>query len=182
MRSRYFVFSIMLVASLAVVVTRSSGQSQFPDAQSANPTAPGTAPPGQAPVVTRSVPVKVWTNDDIDTLPHTHSAAATGSQGLKNVSSISNSKPSQEKDPAWYRKQLAPLNAEIEKLDPQIARLKAFLSGDMVSDPPTMHRQMGPSPKEQLQQMEAKRDADAAKVEELLDRARHNGIEPGQLR
>ena len=30
--------------------------------------------------------------------------------------------------------------------------------------------------------MEAKRQADEAKIEDLLDRARHNGIEPGALR
>jgi hypothetical protein len=41
---------------------------------------------------------------------------------------------------------------------------------------------MVPSPQEQLKQMEAKRQADAAKMDDLLDRARHNGIEPGALR
>jgi hypothetical protein len=45
-----------------------------------------------------------------------------------------------------------------------------------------MHRQLVPSPQDQLKQMEAKRQRDAAKVEDLLDRARHNGIKPGALR
>ena len=88
----------------------------------------------------------------------------------------------QEKDPAWYRKQLSPLRAEIDKLDPEIAKLKAFLSGENVSDPSTIHRKLVPTPQDQLKQMEAKRQADEAKVEDLLDRARHNGIEPGALR
>jgi hypothetical protein len=41
---------------------------------------------------------------------------------------------------------------------------------------------MVPSPQEQLTQMEAKRQADAAKMDDLLDQARRNGIEPGALR
>jgi len=171
---------IMLVSSLAVVPTPAFGQSQSPAAQPTSTTAPGNASAGQAPAATKATPAKVWTNDDIATMPYSHSNPATGSQGIKNASTTS--KPSQEKDPAWYRKQLTPLNAEIERLDPEIAKLKAFLSGENVSDPPTTHHQLVPSPKEQLQQMEAKRQADAAKIDDLLDRARHNGIEPGQLR
>jgi hypothetical protein len=110
----------------------------------------------------------------------------------QGVSVVGNSKPqnvsatskaySQEKDPAWYRKQLEPLRTEIDKLDPEIAKLKAFLSGENVSDPATMHHKLVPSPQDQLKQMEAKRQADEAKMEDLLDSARHNGIEPGALR
>ena len=64
----------------------------------------------------------------------------------------------------------------------QIAKLKAFLSGENVSEPTTMHHQLIPTPQDQLKQMEAKRQADAAKIDDLLDRARHNGINPGALR
>jgi hypothetical protein len=87
-----------------------------------------------------------------------------------------------EKDPAWYRRQLEPLRAEIEKLDAQIPKMQAFLNGENVGEQASLHPKMVPSPQEQLKQMEAKRQADAAKVDDLLDRARHNGTEPGALR
>jgi hypothetical protein len=181
MRPQSLLFSIMLVSSLAAGPTTGFGQSQSTAPQPTSTGAPGNPSPGETPASTKTTPVKVWTNDDIATMPHSHSNPAIGGQGLKTVSTTS--KPyRQEKDPSWYRKQLAPLNAEIGRLDPQIAKLKAFLSGEIVSDPPTMHRQLVPTPKDQLQQMEAKRNADAAKIDDLLDRARHNGIEPGQLR
>jgi hypothetical protein len=64
---------------------------------------------------------------------------------------------SQEKDPAWYRKQLAPLREEIDKLDPQIAKLQAYLSGENVGEQASLHAKMVPTPQEQLKQMEAKR-------------------------
>ncbi|MGD0907394.1 MAG: hypothetical protein ABSA96_07420 [Candidatus Acidiferrales bacterium] len=181
MKPYSLLLSFMLVCSLAVIPTAGFGQSQAPVAQPTGAIAPSNPSTGQAAATPKANPVKVWTNDDIATMPHSHSTPRTGSQGINSVSTTS--KPyRQEKDPAWYRKQLAPLNAEIDRLDPQIAKLKAFLSGEMVSDPPTMHRQLIPSPKDQLQQMEVKRDADASKIDDLLDRARHNGIEPGQLR
>jgi hypothetical protein len=180
MRPQSPLFSVMLVSSLALVAAVGFGQSQSPEAQPASTSGPSNTSPGQTTASTKTTTVKVWTNDDIVTMPYSHTKPATGSQGIKNVSTTS--KPAQEKDPAWYRKQLAPLNAEIEKLDPQIAKLKAFLSGENVSEPPTTHRQLVPTPKDQLQQMETKRNADAAKVDDLMDRARHNGIEPGQLR
>jgi len=180
MRPRFLSFSIMLVSWLAAGPTTGIGQSQSPAAQPSSTGAPGNTSPGQAPAASKPTPVKVWTNDDIATVPRSHGNTVIHSHEFKNVSTTA--KPLREKDASWYRKQLVPLNTEIERLDPKIARLKAFLSGEMVSDPPTTHRQLVPSPKDQLKEMETKRNADAAKIEDLLDRARHNGIEPGQLR
>jgi len=173
----------VFVSWFAVVSAASFAQSQSPAvAQPAGADASSPSPQPNAVPATPKTSAKVWTNDDIDGLRHGNNLSVTGSSAdPKKVSTYS--KPySQEKDPAWYRKQLAPLNAEIEKLDPQIAKLKAFLSGENVSEPTTMHHQLIPTPQDQLKQMEAKRDTDEAKIDDLLDRARHNGIEPGALR
>jgi hypothetical protein len=89
---------------------------------------------------------------------------------------------SYQKDPAWYRQQLAPLQANVERLDSQIAKLHEFINGENVSEPqPYRHGPPG-NPQDQLKQLEKKRDSDAAKISDLLDSARHNGIEPGALR
>ena len=171
------------VSLLAMVPGSCSGQSQ-PPAATEQPAATSTPPPPpqpQAAPLPNAKPAKVWTNDEIDILRNNHSVSVVGNHTPQKVSATSKAY-SQDKDPAWYRKQLAPLRAEIDKLDPQIEKLKAFLSGENVSEPTTMHRKLVPTPQDQLKQMEAKRQADAAKVEDLLDRARHNGIEPGALR
>ncbi len=183
MRFRTIFLLAGLVSLLAVAPGSGYAQSQSPAAsqQHAATSAPQPPPQGQAAPIANAKPAKVWTNDEIDTLRNNHNVSVVGGNRTPQKVSLTSKAYSQEKDPAWYRKQLAPLRAEIDKLDPQIAKLKAFLSGENVSDPPTMHRQLVPTPQDQLKQLEAKRQADAAKVDELLDRARHNGIEPGAV-
>jgi|ERR1700719_176279 hypothetical protein len=181
MRSQTTFIFTALVSSIVVAPGLSYGQSQ--PAAPAEQTAATSAPPAQAPAAPKSNarPAKVWTNDEIDTLRYDHSVSVVGNAAPRNVSAKASTAHPQEKDPAWYRKQLTPLRADIEKLDPQIAKFKAFLSGENVSDPSTMHRQLVPSPQDQLKQMEAKRKEDEAKIDDLLDRARHNGVEASAL-
>ncbi len=175
-----------LVSSLSVAPTSGYGQSQSPAAtqQPSATSAPPPAPQSQAAPLANSKPDKVWTNDEIDTLRNNQGVSVVGNRTPQNASAKSKGY-SMEKDPAWYRKQLAPLRAEIEKLDGQIEQTKAFLSGEKVNEQPaSYHAYFGVpgNPQSQLKQMEAKRQADEAKIDGLLDRARHNGIEPGALR
>jgi hypothetical protein len=186
------VFSFAVLVSLFAFVPGSSfGQSQqsAPAAQTTSSATTGAASSSasaqeQAAPLPNAKPGKVWTNEDIGALRKGNDISVVG-KAPQNVSAAT--KPASkllppEKDPAWYRKQIAPLQAQIDKLDAQIAKLNAFLSGENVSDPPTAYRQMVPTPQDQLKQDEAKRQAASAKMEDLLDRARHNGIEPGALR
>ena len=187
MRFRKLLSLFLPVSLLAIASGSGYAQSQPPAAieQPAATGAPTSPPQPKAAPIANAKPAKVWTNDEVDVLRNDHGVSVVGNHAPQNVSATSKTTARgfpQEKDPAWYRNQLATLRAEIDKLDPQIAKFKAFLSGENVSDPPTMHRQMVPTPSDQLRQMEAKRQADAAKIEDLLDRARHNGIEPGALR
>jgi hypothetical protein len=168
------------------------GQSQTPaaDPQPAVATAPATVSASvsasgpatgqaQAAALLNAKPVKVWTNDEIRTLHD--GISVVGNHAPQKVSATSKA-TAQAKDPAWYRRQIAPLREEIDKLDPQIAKLQAYLSGENVGEQASMHPKMVPTPQEQLKQMEAKRQADEAKLDDLLERARHEGIEPGALR
>jgi hypothetical protein len=190
MKFRTIFFFALLVSTLAIAPGACFAQSQTPSAtdQPATVSAPAptqTAPAAPAPAapIPNAKPAKVWTNDEIDVLHNDHSVSVVGNSKPQKVSAKATAKGyTQEKDPAWYKNQLEPLRADIVKLDPQIAKLKAFLSGENVSDPTTGHEHRNPTPQDQLKQLEAKRESDETKISDLLDRARHNGIEPGQLR
>lgn len=176
----------LFVALLSLFVAFTFNQPLRGQSQSADTSQPATAsaPPSQtqATPLPNAKPAKVWTNDEIDTLRNDHGVSVVGkNQTTQNASAKTTVHPT-DKDPAWYRKQLEPLEAEIAKLDGQIAKLQAFLNGENVSDPATMHRQMVPTPQDQLKQLEEKRAKDVDKVNDLLDRARHNDIPPGELR
>jgi hypothetical protein len=158
---------------------------QQPAAASATP--PPADPQGQAAPLPNAKPSKVWTNDEIGALRGDRGVSVVGDHTPQKVSAASAKTKgySQEKDPAWYRNQLQPLQAEIEKLDAQIEKTKAFLNGEKVNDQlSSTHAYYGVAgnPQDQLEKLEAKRDKDVAKLNDLLDRARHNDIPPGALR
>ena len=186
MRFQTLYLSAVLASLLAMGTGSLHGQSQSPAAtqQPSATSAPPPAPQAQPAPLANAKPAKVWTNDEIDTLPNNHSVSVVGNRTPQSVSATSKGY-SLEKDPGWYRRQLAPLRAEIEKLDGQIEQTKAFLSGEKVNEQPASVRAyfaVPGNPQGQLKQMEARRQADAAKIDDLLDLARHNGIEPGALR
>lgn len=179
-----FLFAV-LVSSLAMAPGACFGQSQTPAATEQPAAVSAPMPPQTSPSasIPNARPAKVWTNDEIDVMHNNHSVSVVGNHAPQKVSPTATTRGySQDRNPAWYKNQLEPLRAEIEKLNPQIAKLKAFLSGENVSDPTTGHERRNPTPQDQLKQLQAKREADETKIDDLLDRARHNGIEPGQLR
>jgi hypothetical protein len=186
MRFQTLFLLAVLVSLFAAVPGSSYGQSQTTAATQQPAAASATSPPpkAQAAPIANAKPAKVWTNDEIDTLHNKEGVSVVGNRAPQNLSATQKGY-SLEKDPAWYRRQLAPLRAEIEKLDGQIEQTKAFLSGEKVNDQPPSYRayfSVPGNPQGQLKQMEGKRQADEAKVDDLLDRARHNGIDPGALR
>ncbi len=184
MRLPSIVLSGTLLLSLTLGPGSACGQSQTPAATQQEPASASTPPSttqDQTAPLPNAKPAKVWTNDEIKNLPSKDDVSIVGNRTPQNASATSKT-TSQEKDPAWYRRQLAPLREEIEKLDSRIAKLQAFLNGENVGEQASLHPKMAPTPQDQLKQLDAKRQADAAKLDDLLDRARHNGIEPGALR
>jgi hypothetical protein len=177
-------FLFFVLASIFAFAPGSGyGQSQSPAAtpKAATTSAPPAPAQAQAAPKAKAKPAKVWDNDEIGTLRNGHGVSVVGNRAPQHVSAKSKTY-SQEKDPAWYRKQLTPLRAEIDKLDGQIAKMHAFLSGEKVSEQTSAHPKITPSPQEQLKQMEDKRAKDVETVNDLMDRARHNDIAPGDLR
>ncbi len=180
-------FVIAALASLpAFVAGPGYGQSQ-PAPATEQPAAASAPPPQTQPApVANAKPAKVWTNDAIKTLRNDGGVSVVGKQPPQKATAPPN--PSKryalDKDPAWYRMQLRPLQAEIKRLDGQIEKTKAFLSGQIVNEPPASfdaYLGIPGNPQDQLKQMEANRQRDQAKIDDLLDRARHNGVEPGAL-
>ena len=181
------IFSFAVLLSLhAMLPGPNYGQSQPAPAtqQPAAASAPPPAPQAQTAPMENAKPAKVWTNDEVDSLHNDGGVSVVGNRTPRNVRSTSRGY-SPRKDPAWYRNQLRPLRMEIANLDGQIEKTKAFLSGEIVNDPPaSFDAYFGTpgNPQDQLKEMEANRRRDRAKMDDLLDRARHNGIEPGALR
>ncbi|HEV7968703.1 MAG TPA: hypothetical protein VGP19_14085 [Candidatus Acidoferrales bacterium] len=179
-------FFLAALVSLHAMVPRSGyGQSQ---SAPVNPPTARTSTPAstlqpQAPPIVNAKPAKVWTNDEIDTLRNNPGVSVVGNRAPQKASASSKGY-SLEKDPAWYRKQLEPLRAEIEKLGSQIEKTKDFLNGEKVNEPAPIRAYVGipGNAQDQLKQLENRRQADEAKIDDLLDRARHNGVEPGALR
>jgi hypothetical protein len=169
---------LSVLSAIGLCATPGQCQSQ---AQAQAP-APSTAQPQAAPA--SSNPRKVWTNDDVGSLRSNSTVSVVGKASPVGASKTNTqSQPaSYEKDPAWYRKQLAPLQAEVEKLDAQIAKTREFIKGGSASEPQPFYFRPPGDPQDQLNQLEKKRQREAAKIDDLLDRARHNGVEPGALR
>jgi hypothetical protein len=167
-----------------------AGQSsQQPTAANAAPAPAVSSTPAaqsQPTPIANAKPAKVWTNEDVGKLSG-DGISVVGKPASPNTSSTS-AKPrgySMEKDPNWYRKQLQPLQAEIDQLNAQIEKTKAFLSGDHVNDTSgTIRAYYGlpGNPQDQLKKLESRRDKDVATVNDLLDRARRNDVPPGALR
>jgi len=174
----------LTAATLLASPILTSAQSQAPSdaTQPSGSSAPAHVPQPGASGATQPKPAKIWTNEDIGELHNKNSVSVVGQKPSTRKVSATSTSISQAQNVTWYKNQLVPLREDIERLGPQITRLQAFLSGENISDTPTMHRQLVPSPLEQLKQLEAKRAADQVKIEDLLDRARKNGIEPGALR
>jgi hypothetical protein len=177
------IFLLAVVLSLfaaAPGTLRAQSQTDTPAVQPATASAP--AGQAQSPTQPKAKPVKVWDNDQINALSNDHGVSVVGAKATPGSAATATKALAPDKDPAWYRKQLQPLQAEIDKLDGQIAKLQAFLKGEAGGNAPSPHPQLVPTPQDQLKQLEEKRAKDVDKVNDLLDRARHNNIPPGELR
>jgi hypothetical protein len=139
-------------------------------------------PPAKDSTPPEAKPKKVWTNDNIRELQSDDSLSIVGgAAGGKKSNPPAKPDPNQA-DIQAYRKQLATLRADVEKLDAQIATTQAFINGENVGEAQQTRPSRFGNPQEQLRQFEQKRDADLAKIDSIEDAARRKGIPPGALR
>jgi hypothetical protein len=124
---------------------------------------------------------KVWTNDNLGgshSQPDDSSAAA---QPGSNANSTASAKPKSKKDAKWYHDQIAKLQAQIPPLDKTIAELQAALDGKTLNEPLHYGGNRIGDWKEQLEQLQTKRQDTLDKITALEDEARHNGVATNEL-
>jgi len=151
-----------------------------------SPTHAQSAPaPAQAPGATQSQPQtpqkKVWTNDN---LSGSHSQADDSSatvQPASNSDSTAPAKSKSKRDAKWYHDQIAKLQAQIPPLDKSIAELQAALDGKTLNEPLHYGGNRIGGWKEQLQQLQTKRQDTLDKITALEDEARHDGVATNAL-
>jgi hypothetical protein len=124
---------------------------------------------------------KVWTNDNLGG-PHSQPTDTPGStQQNSNSGSAAPAKAKSKKDAKWYHDQIARLQAQIPPLDKTIAELQAALDGKTLNEPLHYGGNRIGDWKEQLLQLQTKRQDTLDRIAALQDEARHNGIEPNAL-
>jgi multidrug efflux pump subunit AcrB len=152
-------------------------------------TPPGTSvdKPPEAP----KKPKKVWTNDEVGSLKG--SVSVVGGKHAADSQSVAendqNGKEAGDLNPRaekvrQYRDTIDQAKTQIADADAQIAKLKDF-KGENVAPSgginPSQTYNMVP-PEEQVKQLEARKKQLEAKIEDLENQARKEGIDPGELR
>ncbi len=124
---------------------------------------------------------KVWTNENLGgshSQPDDSSAAA---QPGSNAGATAAAKPKTKKDAKWYHDQIAKLQAQIPPLDKTIAELQAAIEGKTLNEPLHYGGNRIGDWKEQLEQLQTKRQDTLDKIAALEDEARHNGVATNAL-
>jgi hypothetical protein len=174
----------------APAVPGAFAQSQDPPApasQVQNP--PAAAAQTRSSNATKPKPKKVWTNENLGDAGGTISVVGSA-KTASAAKPDSKPRPTADNsiDPrliARLREQLQRLQAQLAVIDQQIANLKGLSKGDSKNAGGLNQNTWGynSSPiEEQIRQLQAKKTKVQAAIDEIIDGARANGIEPGQLR
>ena len=145
-----------------------------------------TSVPTQTPAPAQSQPPpppqkKVWTNDNVGGSHSQQNDGSAPAQQNSNSTSMVPAKPKSKKDPKWYHDQIAKLQAQIPPLDKTIAELQAALDGKALNEPLHYGGNRIGDWKEQLQQLQTKRQDTLDKITALEDEARHNGVPTNEI-
>lgn len=126
---------------------------------------------------------KVWTNEN---LTEVSSSPVSQIGDVPNGSSGKSAaaKPVSSQQVAGFRKQLAAYQAQLSGIDNQIADLKGFSKGEVSrANGLQLHRKYTMEPvQDQVAKLEERRKSVAAQMDAVLDAARKQGIDAGQLR
>ncbi len=180
---------------LQMVLAGGAATGQTPDSAStngnANSAATTKAPANAAPEKKSGEakkPAKVWTNDDVVSLKGSVSVVGER-RGAKRQSAAEHDEDEVKTDPhaekvRQYRDAIEQLRTQIENADVRIGQLKDF-KAENGSPSGGINPDQGYSmvpPEEQVKQLEAKKKESQAKIEDLENQARKEGIDPGELR
>ncbi len=159
-----------------------SNDTAAPAAKTATTSAPAKKPEDA------QAPKKVWTNDNVGALKGSISVV-----GAKPLAHADEDDAENEQRPdsnprrgriQQYRDAIANLRTQIEDTDGRISKLKNFKAQNGSPSggiDPNKAYDMVPL-EEQVKQLEGRKKQLQGKIEELENRARKDGIEPGELR
>jgi len=161
-------------APQAPASTQSSAPAQSSALAQSSATQPSTSPDATS----QTPPKRVWTNEDLGS---SHSKPDRPSRSQSSANSDAPAKPKSKRDAQWYHDQIARLQGQIPPLDKTIAELQAAIDGKNLNEPIHYGGNRIGDWKEQLQQLQTKRQDILDRISSLEDEGRHNGIEPNAL-
>jgi hypothetical protein len=171
-------FSFVVFASLPFVL----GAAPAIRAQSAPAPAPApTSGSTQSQPQPQAPQKKVWTNENLGASHSQPDDSSAAAQPSSNAGSLEAARPKSKKDAKWYHDQIAKLQAQIPPLDKTIAELQAALEGKTLNEPLHYGGNRIGGWKEQLDQLQTKRQDTLDKITALEDEARHNGVATNEL-
>jgi hypothetical protein len=172
-----------LVLSSLIACPRVFAQQDNSSSAPAAASAPSPAA-SNSPAANSAPAKKLWTNEDFG--PNASSAPHSAPRGNANSGRPTTATPKRQPQPdrvKWYRQQLSKLVAQTADIDDKIAKYQSALRGETQPSAGLqeyhMHRADWRAEIDKLQKQ--RQDLDV-KIANLEDAARHEGIEPGQLR
>jgi hypothetical protein len=178
--ARIALFALALLILAMIPAATAFAQSAQPQ-QPAQSTAATPASSTSAPQTNQPPQKKIWTNDNLDSSPDPAGNSIASNSPSSNPGAGSASKSKSKKDAKWYSDQISKLQAQIPPLDKSIAELQAVLDGKTVNEPQHYGGNRIGDWKDQLQQLQKKRQDALDKISALEDAARHNGVAPNAL-
>lgn len=185
------VFSLsatVFLCSASVCFAQSAPPAQ--SSASASSTAPQAKPVPPSPKDTnKKKPKKVWTNDDVSSIGGDISVVGDSNASSAPDSSAkpdedSSATPARERKISSYRNQLRQLQMQLDVTAKKLSGLQNF-NGNSSSGSGGIntHQRYSMTPvAEQIKQLETKKKQLEEHIDSILDAARKDGIEPGELR
>jgi hypothetical protein len=132
--------------------------------------------------------IKVWTNDDLESLQHAGLVSIVGQ--IDEQKSISEPAPQVydvTKDPEWFTEQAATLRDELERRQAQLHEYRQALADAQSLTESTgginlVGEDFAITPEAAIEILQQRVTQEQSRLDDLEDLARRNDIEPGTLR
>jgi hypothetical protein len=165
----YAQMGFVCFAAVVLLVTIALGQNPAPAPAS-------TAAASSATAVAVAQPAKkVWTNDDLGSLPAVSDPPRTAASTKRPVASPGKAS-AKAPSAASFQAQIARLQAQLPPIDDQISALQDALAGKPVEEQRKFGWQKPGDWQAQLTALQKKHDDIEVQIQEVEDKARHSGV------
>jgi predicted nucleic acid-binding Zn-ribbon protein len=183
-------FNVLLMLAFVPILTPAQDTSSGATATPATTTTQAKTTPAPAPAEKeKKKPKKVWTNDELGSVEG--DVSVVGEQDFSaedrqssNTYQANNRKNIRQQQIRNYRGQIQQLQGQIDAAEKRISQLKNFKGENTAPSGginPTQGYNMVPL-EDQVKQLEERKKQLQARIEDVENDARKNGIEPGELR